>query len=108
MPTAKVKPSIYLLKISLLEIDPPIWRRVQVPSTIPLCCLHDALQAVFGWTDSHLHQFDKDGKYWGVPDDDGFDGDVEVIDESKVPVSLVLKAEGETMVYEYDFGKWSA
>ena len=108
MPTAKVKPSIYLLKISLLEIDPPIWRRVQVPSTIPLCCLHDALQAVFGWTDSHLHQFEMDGLYWGVPDDDGFDGDVEVIDESKVPVSLVLKAEGETMVYEYDFGKWSA
>ena len=48
---------------------------------MPLCCLHDALQAVFGWTDSHLHQFEKDGKYWGVPDDDGFDGDVEVRDE---------------------------
>src|ERR1035441_5443349 len=67
MPTAKPKPFIYQLKITLLEIDPPIWRRIQVPSTIPLCCLHDALQAVLGWTDSHLHQFEKDGKYWGVP-----------------------------------------
>ena len=104
MPTAKIKPSIHQLKITLLGIQPPIWRRIQVPSTMPLCCLHDALQAVFGWTDSHLHQFEKDGKYWGVPDDDGFDGDVEVIDESKVPVAKLLLAEGDTLIYVYDFG----
>jgi hypothetical protein len=62
---AKPTPSIYQLKITLLEIEPPIWRRIQVPSTMPLCCLHDAIQAVMGWTDSHLHQFDKDGKPLG-------------------------------------------
>ena len=39
-----------------------------------------------------------------MPDDDGFDGDIEVIDESRVPVSRVLKAEGDSMVYAYDFG----
>ena len=104
MPLAKAKSSIYELKITLLEIEPAIWRRIQVPSTIPLCCLHDALQAVFGWTDSHLHQFEKDGKYWGVPDDDGFDGDVEVIDESKVPVAKLLLSEGDSLIYVYDFG----
>src|ERR1035441_1290924 len=104
MPTAKPKPSVYQLKITLLGIQPPIWRRIQVPSTIPLCCLHDALQAVLGWTDSHLHQFEKDGEYWGVPDDDGFEGDVEVIDESKVPASRILKAESDSMIYVYDFG----
>jgi hypothetical protein len=104
MPTAKPKPSIYELKITLLDIVPAIWRRIQVPSTIPLCCLHDALQAVFGWTDSHLHQFEKDGKYWGVPDDDGFEDDIEVIDESRVPVGKMLLAEGDSMIYIYDFG----
>ena len=104
MPTAKPKPSVFQLKIILLEIDPPIWRRIQVPSTIPLCCIHDAFQAVFGWTDSHLHQFEKDGKYWGVPSDDAMEGDIEVIGEGRVPVSRVLRAEGETMVYVYDFG----
>ena len=103
MPTAKPRPSIYQLKITLTGIEPAIWRRIQVPSTIPLCCLHDAFQAALGWTDSHLHQFEKDGKYWGVPDD-GFEDDIEVIDESRVPVSRVLRAEGETMVYVYDFG----
>ena len=104
MPTAKPRPSIYQLKITLLEIEPAIWRRIQIPSTIPLCCLHDAFQAVLGWTDSHLHQFEKDGKYWGVPDDDGFEGDIEVIDESKVPVAKLLLAEGDTLIYVYDFG----
>ena len=104
MPTAKPQPSIYRLKITLLEIEPATWRRIQVSSTMPLCCLHDAFQAVLGWTDSHLHQFEKDGKYWGVPYDDGFGGDVEVIDESIVPVAKLLLAEGEAMVYVYDFG----
>jgi hypothetical protein len=99
MPTRK--PSIYQLKITLLGIRPPIWRRIQVPSTMPLCCLHDAFQAVMGWTDSHLHEFEKDGECWGVPDPDD---DIDVIDESRVPTGKLLLAEGDTAVYVYDFG----
>jgi len=99
MPTKTSPPSTYQLKITLLEIDPPIWRRIQVPSTILLCCLHDALQAVMGWTDSHLHQFEKNGKYWGDPATDEF-GDLELIDESRVPVGKVLKTEGDALVSE--------
>jgi Plasmid pRiA4b ORF-3-like protein len=103
MPTTKFKPSTYQLKITLLEIDPPIWRRIQVPSTTPLHRLHDVFQVVMGWTDSHLHQFEKDGKYWGVPETDEV-GDLELVDEKKVPVSEILKTEGDSMVYVYDFG----
>ena len=36
----KRTPLIYQLKITLTEIDPPIWRRIQVSSSIKLCCLH--------------------------------------------------------------------
>jgi hypothetical protein len=61
------------------------------------------LQTVTGWTDSHLHQFEKDGKYWGVPELYEED-DIEVLDESKVPVSSVVMTEGDSMVYVYDFG----
>jgi hypothetical protein len=104
MPPSKAKPSIYQLKITLLDIEPPIWRRIQVPSTIPLCCLHDAFQAVMGWTDSHLHQFEKDGKYWGDPTNREFEDDIEVIDESKVSVGKLLLAEGDSLVYVYDLG----
>ena len=104
MPPAKATPSLCELKITLLEIEPPIWRCIQVPSTMPLCCLHDAFQAVMGWTDSHLHQFEKDGKYWGDPRNREFEDDIDIVDESRVPVARLLLAKGDSMVYVYDFG----
>ena len=48
---------LYLLKIRLLEIEPEIWRRFVVPADITLDRLHDVIQIVMGWTDSHLHEF---------------------------------------------------
>jgi pRiA4b ORF-3-like protein len=107
MPTREAPTPVYQLKITLVGIDPPIWRRLQVPSTIRLCCLHDAFQAVMGWTDSHLHQFEKDGKTWGVPEYDEF-GDLELLDESRVPLDKLLQAVGDSLTYLYDFGdSWS-
>jgi hypothetical protein len=83
-------PAIYQLKITLLGIEPPIWRRIQVPSTILLCSLHDAIQVAMGWANSHLHEFE------------GND-----LDENQFSVSAVLRAVGDTMTYVYDFGdRW--
>jgi hypothetical protein len=48
---------LYLLKIQLLDIEPTIWRRFVVPASITLNRLHDIIQIVMGWTDSHLHEF---------------------------------------------------
>jgi hypothetical protein len=42
-----------------------------------------------GWADSHLHQFEKNGKSWGVPDWDEFD-ELDPIDESKTQLDEVL------------------
>lgn len=104
MPTRKTPPPpIYRLKISLIGIEPPIWRVVQVPSSMRLCCLHTALQVALGWTDSHLHRFEKDGKEWGVPEYDEL-GELDLLDEKSVQLSKVLKAEDESMIYGYDYG----
>ncbi|MDA8208045.1 MAG: plasmid pRiA4b ORF-3 family protein, partial [Actinomycetota bacterium] len=43
------------LKIDLLDIDPPIWRRILVPASFALPALHRVFQEVMGWQDSHLH-----------------------------------------------------
>jgi hypothetical protein len=102
MPATTVKPSTYQLKITLLDIIRPIWRRIQIPSTVRLNKLHDVFQAVMGWTNSHLHQFEKGRVYWSVPQHDGLDGDT--IDERRIELNTVLTTEGDSMVYLYDFG----
>jgi hypothetical protein len=48
---------IYTLRVELEGIEPLIWRRLQVPTSITLPRLHSVLQVVMGWTDSHLHSF---------------------------------------------------
>ena len=99
----KTGPCIYELRITLAEIRPPIWRQVQVPNSLRLCCLHDVLQAAMGWTDSHLHLLEKDGKYWGVPEHYE-DGDIDMLDERQTKISDVLKAKGDSVLYVYDLG----
>ncbi len=109
MPARNAKPSkistTYQLKITLVGISPPIWRRVLVPSTLTISKLHDALQVCMGWTNSHLHQFEKDGRYWGKPETDDYG--IELLDERRVPVGQLLQAEGDSLSYLYDLGdKW--
>lgn len=53
---------VYQLKITLTEIEPPIWRRIQVPGALTLDRLHRVLQGVMGWTGAHLHEFVIDGR----------------------------------------------
>lgn len=54
-----------------------------------------------GWTDSHLHRFEKDGKYCGVPEDSEDD---DTIDENRTKISAILTTPGDSMLYVYDFG----
>ncbi|MDJ0576160.1 MAG: plasmid pRiA4b ORF-3 family protein [Xenococcaceae cyanobacterium MO_234.B1] len=46
--------TIYQLKITLRDIRPPIWRRVQVESSTTLSQLHLIVQAAMGWYNCHL------------------------------------------------------
>jgi hypothetical protein len=100
---SKTQACVYQLRITLREIRPPIWRLVQVPDALRLNRLHNVLQTVIGWTDSHLHRFEQDGKHWGVPEHDGHD-EIEIIDESQTTIGAVLTTPGDSMLYIYDFG----
>jgi hypothetical protein len=48
---------IYQFKITLSEIEPLIWRRIQVPAKYSFWDLHIAIQDAMGWLDYHLHAF---------------------------------------------------
>lgn len=49
----------YSLRISLKNISPSIWRKVEVPSNISLRHLSELIMAVMGWSGGHLNQFRK-------------------------------------------------
>jgi len=61
-----VKERIYQFKITLRDIKPPIWRRIQVRDCT-LDKLHERIQTAMGWTTSHLHHFQIDGCLYGDP-----------------------------------------
>jgi hypothetical protein len=90
------------LKITLRESQPPIWRRIQVRASTTLYKLHQVLQTVMGWTDSHLHQFIVDGAYYGIPDPNWAELDIK--SERGVKLGHIMTAVKDQFVYEYDFG----
>jgi hypothetical protein len=97
---AKDEP-IYQLKVTLLESKPPIWRVVQVPGGISLARLHQILQVVMGWEESHLHQFKFGRVHYGEPDP-AFGGDMK--DERRAKLMEMAPHEKDRFIYEYDFG----
>jgi hypothetical protein len=98
----------YQFRIDLLGIEPPIWRRISVPSTYSFWDLHVAIQDSMGWLDYHLHSFSimPPGKnkpvLIGIPDDEDFG--VSYLPGWDIPISLHLNEPGDEAVYEYDFG----
>ncbi len=92
--------SVYQLKVTLLESDPPIWRRLQVPANVTLGELHYILQATMGWTNSHLHQFRVNDTDYSDP---GF-GLEETENEDKVTLAQIAPRAGAAFLYQYDFG----
>lgn len=102
MPTKKAAPpnSVYGLKMTLRGVRPQIWRRLLVADTATLGKLHVILQAVMGWEDEHLHQFEINGERYGEATVEGYR---RVRDEHKVQLGEVITAPQTKFTYTYDF-----
>ena len=100
------------LKVTLKDIRPPIWRRIEVPLSYSFRQLSDVIVAAFGWSNSHLHEFeigkrmepgersigmaeelDDFPRFFGPP----------VEDDRMVGLAGVLERGGR-LIYSYDFG----
>ena len=94
--------SVYQLKVTLIDSQPPIWRRVQVESGVTLDHLHHTLQVVMGWTNSHMHGFrvpqpvKRGARRRLLP--------VESADEKVTRLYDLLRRPRDWCVYDYDFG----
>jgi hypothetical protein len=91
---------LYLLKIQLLGIEPEIWRRFVVPADISLDRLHDVIQIVMGWTDTHLHEFTIGNKRYTEYPESKEDG----LECGTYLLGNLVKQKGRTFLYRYDFG----
>jgi len=93
--------TVYQLSVTLLNIQPSIWRRLLVPADMPLKRLHDALQIAMGWQDCHLFQFAVGDVRYGIA---GARIDPEMKKETGVKLKTLLPKPGAKLIYEYDFG----
>ena len=98
---------ILQIRVELQEIEPLIWRRIQVPGDYTFWDLHVAIQSAFAWTDTHLHEFRPWGQRDGYP---RFGMPLEELDDHPpLPgwehrVADVLTCDNPRLEYEYDFG----
>src|SRR5271157_166996 len=94
---------VYQLKVTLKDIRPPIWRRIQVTDDIRLDQLHEILQTVMGWADIHLHEFVVKGISYG---DTSLDTGRDLANEMKLNLSGVIAIAKSKFSYIYDWGDY--
>src|SRR5215468_7797294 len=101
------RPNAVQLRVSIDRIEPQIWRRLLVPSRFTLQQLHLALQAAFGWTNAHLHEFEIGGLRFGdidIANAENAPDDPRTFDDTEVKLRDFTKEPNTTLQYVYDMG----
>lgn len=97
---ARTAPARVRLRVELDEMDPPVWRRIEVPGDITLARLHRVILLAMGWIGGHLYEFRIGDVAYGEPDEDWDPG---MRDDRRVRLDGVVAA-GDTIEHHYDFG----
>ena len=93
---------IVRLRISLNDIEPEIWRKVEMPSTGSLKSLHDVIQAAMGWEDYHLWHFEAGGRRYGVLNPEWPDHSLAAA--KNVKLGSLIDRGVRQITYTYDMG----
>ena len=99
-----MKDMIVRAYVTLLDADPAIWRRIDVPAGFTLKHLHDAIQTVMGWYDGHLHHFQIGGTLYGEPSPEDEDYDRKILNEHKLKLGTLAGDDERAFEYLYDYG----
>ncbi len=95
-----MKDPVATLRIEIKYIEPLIWRRVAVRTSINLMALHKVIQATMGWLDYHLWEFVVEERKYGVPDSDRS----HVKNGATTQLVTILALGSREFDYVYDFG----
>lgn len=109
LPSQHPAGTVLRLKITLMDSKPAVWRRVTISADATLGDLHEVIQAVFGWQNTHLHQF-FDGNKWAGGEVTFTDPEFaqyfeeEIEDEFGYALGAFFEEPGDEFRYVYDFG----
>jgi hypothetical protein len=98
------QPAVYQMKVTLIGVEPPVWRRFQVRSETSFYDLHRTLQIVMGWRNYHLYLFNVNGNELSDP---VTALELGVKNAEQIHLSELLRDGISHFRYEYDFGdRW--
>lgn len=104
----KKQEKIYQFKITLKEIKPPIWRRIQVPGSYTFWDLHVVIQDSMGWTDTHLHHFEIINPETGIKEEIGIPDEDSIEDITRAGwehnIAHYFTSDNDKAEYIYDYG----
>src|SRR5271168_2579271 len=81
---------IAILRVELEDIEPLIWRRVAVRTSMNLKAVHSVIQAAMGWLDCHLWEFTANERKYGmlIPGDPDWNGRIKDAATTKLAALL--------------------
>ena len=96
--------TIARIRIELQDLEPNIWRSVDVPVSSTLVGLHRVIQAVFGWRSYHLFEFVVGDRRYGEPAPEYVDLGLKVYHAKHIRLRTLLERGVMRFTYVYDFG----
>ena len=100
---------ILVFEVTLLDVEPPVWRAIQVTGDYSFWDLHVAIQDAMAWLDTHLHEFEvivpatQHIVRIGVPDEESLDQQPTLPGWDR-QISAYFQTDNADANYAYDFG----
>lgn len=94
--------NIYQIKVTLIGINPPIWRRILVREDMQLNLFHRAIQVTMGWDGSHLHKFVSGENQYGIVNNNAMDR-TDIKNEKDYKLNEILDEKNNIIKYDYNF-----
>jgi len=95
---------IAVLRIELADIEPLIWRRIAVPTSMSLEPLHGVIQAAMGWLNCHLWEFTADKHKYSMRIPNDPDWNARITNAATTKISTLLATGVKEVGYVYDMG----
>ena len=102
--TVRMSEAVARIRIELRDLEPKIWRRVDVPLSSTMEALHHVIQASFRWQDYHWYEFAVSDRIYGLPIDDDIPSDRKTYKASAIRLKTLIERGVDRFLYVYDFG----